>query len=242
MKQKLLAWATRFDALARRERSMVAVGVLAVIAMLGYNFLFEPEMLRGATLAKRIAQVTGELAAIEAQLVVTQTQIKDPDAGNRAALLQGRKELAALDLKLRTLESSLVPPEKMQFILESLLSKNHNLELLDLRTIPPTTLTERAADAGAAAAPQPSDKKADGKVAAPVPALSEKNESNVYKHGVEIRIAGSYNDLLMYLATIEHMPQRIIWNRIILTAEQYPRNVLTLTVYTLSLDKQWLVV
>ena len=64
----------------------------------------------------------------------------------------------------------------------------------------------------------------------------------IYKHGIEIRIAGSYNDLLMYLAEIERMPQRIIWNRNKLSTELYPRNEMTLTLYTLSLDKQWLVV
>lgn len=215
MKQKWRELAARFDALARRERIMVALALLLGGGFLGYTLLIEPQLLRQATLTKRIAQVAGELAATEAQLVVIQAKLKDPDASNRFALQQGRKELAALDSKLRSLESSMVPPDKMQAFLESLLSKNRNLELLALRTLPPTTLIERAVG-----------------VAAP----------NIYKHGVEIRIAGRYNDLLMYLAEIERMPQRIMWNRLTLVAEQYPRNVLTLTVYTLSLDKQWLVV
>ena len=198
--------------------------------MLGNSFLVEPHLNRAAIQAKRIAQATRDLSAIEAQLAVTQAQLKDPDAANRADLELGRKEMAALDAKLRAIETSMVPPDKMQGFLESLLSKNRNLELLALRTLPPTTLIERA-----------EGKKVDAKAA--VPADSGPSAApNIYKHGVEIRIAGSYNDLLMYLAEVERMPQHIIWNRVSLSAEQYPRSEMTLTVFTLSLDKQWLVV
>jgi MSHA biogenesis protein MshJ len=45
-----------------------------------------------------------------------------------------------------------------------------------------------------------------------------------------------------YLAELERMPQRVMWNSVSLTVEKYPRNVLVLRVYTLSLDKNWLVV
>ncbi len=244
MKQKWRELAARFDALARRERAMVAAVLLLGGGFLGYTLLVEPQLMRRASQAKRLAQAKGALAAIEAQLAATQAQLKDPDAANRAALQQQRKEMAALDAKLRGFESSMVTPEKMQVFLESLLSKNRDLELLSLRTLPPTTLIERAepkGDAGAAPAGEKKpDAKADGKAAAPTPATLA--APNIYKHGIEIRIAGSYNDLLKYLTDIERMPQRIIWNRVTLTAEKYPRSVLMLTVYPLSLDKQWLVI
>ena len=64
----------------------------------------------------------------------------------------------------------------------------------------------------------------------------------VYQHGIEIRLAGSYNALLNYLEELERMPQRVMWNHVSLTVEKYPRNVMVLRVYTLSLDRNWLVV
>lgn len=241
MKQRWLTLAARFDALARRERIMVALGLLFGGGFLGYALLIEPQLIRQTTLTRRIAQTTGEMATTEAQLVAIQAKLKDPDAINRAALEQGRKDLAAIDAKLRGLENSMVPPEKMQAFLESLLSKNRNLELLALRTLPPTALIERPESVGSgtgAAAPEVTRK--GEKPASPKPVAGA--APNIYKHGVEIRIAGGYNDLLMYLAEIERMPQHIMWNRLMLVTEKYPRNVMTLTVYTLSLDKQWLVV
>jgi len=242
MKQQWRMYAARFDALARRERGIVVGAVLFGLAMLGYTFLVEPQLVRYDTQTKALAKATTDLQISEAQLMGIQAQLKDPDAVNRNALQQSRKELDALESKLRMVENSLVPPEKMQIFLESLLSKNRTLELLSFNTLPPTPLIERIEERKPDAKPEAkADGKTDGKPdAAPVPAALA--APNIYKHGIEIKIAGSYNDLLMYLAEIERMPQRIIWNRNKLSTELYPRNEMTLTLYTLSLDKQWLVV
>ncbi|MBL8479503.1 MAG: agglutinin biogenesis protein, partial [Sterolibacteriaceae bacterium] len=64
----------------------------------------------------------------------------------------------------------------------------------------------------------------------------------IYQHGMEIRLAGCYNDLLGYLAELERMPQQLMWNSVSFSVEKYPRNVMVLRVYTLSLDRDWLVV
>ena len=232
MKQQWQILATRFDALARRERSMVAAAVLLTLLFLGYSLLIGPQLARRADLRQRIVRAGSERLSVEAQLAGVRAQLADPDVGNRAALLQARASIAVLDAKLRGLGSTLVPPERMQAFLESLLSKNRHLELLALRTLPPTPLIEPAATGSGG----------DKKTAVKPAAESGPAAPNIYKHGVEIRIAGSYDDLLTYLAELERMPQRILWNRVALTVDKYPRSILTLTVYTLSLDKQWLVV
>ena len=240
MTQKLRQLTARFDALSLRERRMVALAVLFGGGLLGYSLLVDPHLTRQATMSKRITQAKSSSAGIEAQLTVMQAQLKDPDAANRAALQQAKSRMAALDSKLRGLEGSLVSPEKMQGFLQSLLSKNRNLELLALRTLPLAPLLAPQVEEKKAEDKKAEDKKNDAKKSEAKPAAAA--VPNIYKHGVEIRIAGSYNDLLIYLTELERMPSRIIWNRIVLTVEQYPRCVLTLTLYTLSLDKQWLVV
>ena len=238
MKQQWRMYAARFDALARRERGLVFGAVLVGLVLLANTLLLEPQQVRYQTDSKNLAKTTTDLKIAEAQLFGAQAQLKDPDAANRTALEQGRKAMAALDVKLRLMESSLVPPNKMQGFLESLMFKNPSLELVALATLPPTTLIDRSREPKADAAPAAPG--ANG--AAAVPVAPRITGPNIYKHGIEIKIAGNYNDLLLYLAAIERMPQRIIWNRLKLSTELYPRNEMTLTVYTLSLDKQWLVV
>ena len=226
MTKKWRQLAARFDALVRLERLMVAAGLLIALAVLGYAFLLKPQLQRLANADKRAAEVQAELPAIETALAQARGRPRDPDAGRRASLLEMRKAAGSLDARLRAFSDKMVPPEKMPAFLESLLASNPKLELLSLRSLPPGFLIERSED------------KKDGKAAV---AASEPLP-NLYRHGIEIRIAGSYNDLLQYLEQLEAMPNRILWNKLILVAEQYPRNVMTLTVFTLSLNRLWLIV
>lgn len=239
MKDKFLDLAERFDAMPHRERTTIAAAVLIGGLLLGYLLLVDPQLTRQTVQTKRIAQIKNELAGLETQMTTIQAQLKDPDASNRGALQEVRKRMAAIDMRLRNIQDRLVMPDKMQAFLEGLLARNRNLELLSLRTLPAAPLISQ---------PDPV-KKADGKdakeaktIRKPVSVSGDISVTNIYKHAIEIRIAGSYNDLLTYLAELEEMPQRMIWGSIELTVEKHPRCVLTLTVYTLSLDKQWLVV
>jgi MSHA biogenesis protein MshJ len=66
------------------------------------------------------------------------------------------------------------------------------------------------------------------------------SSKQIFKHSVEITIGGSYNDLLAYLSDLENIPQRLLWNSVELNTENYPRNKMTIVVYTLSFDRNWL--
>lgn len=226
MKQKWQELSARFSALASREKMMVSAAVLLGGGFLGFSFLIEPQMIREANQSKRIVQTKLELDGVEAQLTATQSQKTDPDAANKLALQEARKSMAAIDMRLQGIQDSLVPPDKMQAFLAAILSKNRNLEVLSFRTLPVSTLVDTGEDK--------KDAKHDK-------ALAVKG-ANIFKHGVEIRLAGKYGDIVAYLSEMEAMPQKIIWGRVELTTEEYPRSVLLLTVYTLSLDRKWLVV
>jgi len=53
-------------------------------------------------------------------------------------------------------------------------------------------------------------------------------------------LQGSYADLHDYLARLEQSQWRMFWWRARLSTEDSPRLTLTVTLYTLSLDKGWL--
>lgn len=231
MNERWRRYADRFDGLARRERIVVALGLLLVAAFLGYSLLVEPPLLSQSRSDKRLAQAGVELPAVQAALAQAQAQLKDPEADKRAALQEARRAMAQLDAKLRALSVNTVPAAKVPALLEALLARNPRLELLSLRTLPASPLV----------APGDEDRSAREKKRSAATDAGSRTP-NIYKHGVELRIAGSYGDLLVYLEELERAPQRILWSKLTLAVEQYPRSVLTLTVYTLSLDKQWLVV
>ena len=118
----------------------------------------------------------------------------------------------------------------MAGLLEQVLNKNGRLQLIALKTLPVSLLMEK---------PQAAEGAAQPPVAASADPAGRKQ---IFKHGVQITVRGSYLDLLQYLAALEKMPAQMFWGEASMTVEQYPDAVLTLTLYTLSLDKTWLTV
>jgi MSHA biogenesis protein MshJ len=238
-------WDGKFAALTRRERAIVAAAMVFGGGMIVFNFGIEPFLLKARTAAKAELAAHTELAQQRALLAMLAAQNTDPDAPNRSRLAQAKQDLAAVSERLARFEAGMVPPARMQAFLEGLLARNRTIELLGLKTLPvtlvgaPVAAEKTAAAAGAAqqAAKDP------GKEAPTAPAgAASAPADGIYQHGIEIRLAGSFNDLLGYLAELERMPQRVMWNSVSLTVEKYPRNVMVLRVYTLSLDRNWLVV
>ena len=231
-------WADKFAALTRRERIIVASALLLGGGFLIFNFWIDPFMVaaRGASKAELAART--ELVQQQAQIAALAAQNADPDASNRKRLAQARQELAKVGERLASFEAGMVPPARMQAFLEGLLARNRALELLGLKTLPVTLV----------GAPAPAEKPAAAVGAIAQPAQDpDKNKpggaaEGIYQHGIEIRLAGSYNDLLNYLAELERMPQRVMWNSVSLTVEKHPRNIMVLRVYTLSLNRNWLIV
>jgi MSHA biogenesis protein MshJ len=236
-------WAGKFAALTRRERVIVSAALVFGGGFLIYNFAIDPFLQKARKAATAELAARNELAQHDALLAMLKAQNADPDAANRSRLAQARQELAAASERLARFEAGMVPPARMQAFLQALLAKNRAIELLALKTLPVTLIgapaaapnSTTAAGASAQSATDPArDKPAQGSAAVAA--------EGIYQHGIEITLAGSYNDLLGYLAELERMPQRVMWNSVSLKVEKYPRNVMVLRVYTLSLDPDWLVV
>lgn len=123
--------------------------------------------------------------------------------------------------------------------------------------VPPgTTATPAAAVAVAAAAPGPnaadatnasnaaatpnaSNVPSTANAANPVPPVV-KSPDLLYRHGVELTVRGSYLDMVDYMHALETLPTQLFWGRAQLDADAYPNVRLTLTLYTLSLDRKWM--
>lgn len=228
LKARWHEWANRFAALQQREKLMVAGAVVAFILFGGYSFWIEPAQLQKARLQKTIAQQQAELQQLQAQIAVL-TKGDDPDAPNRAILAQLQNELAATEREIHGFSRVLVTPAQVPQLLQTLLTRHRGLSLVSLTTLAPQPLV----------APSPAKDDGKGAVKEPPPAAAG---SSIYKHGIEIKIAGGYHDLLAYVSELESSPQKLLWGSMRLAVQQYPVSELTLTVYTLSLEEAWLAV
>jgi MSHA biogenesis protein MshJ len=64
----------------------------------------------------------------------------------------------------------------------------------------------------------------------------------VFRHGVELSVTGTYMELYDYLAALERLPTQIYWGTAEMEVVSHPVAKLRLVVYTVSLDRAWLVV
>lgn len=226
MKELWGKYASRFDGLGFRERALVVAAALMGILLLGHVLFVEPQLARQAFLSKQLAKQQNDLKQIQEQMRLAESRLRDPDADNRDALERLRANLSELEGRLRDFEKILVPPDKVAVLLEELLSRNRGVKLVSLRTLPVGSLIERK-EAVKAAEDAGEDTGRQGAL---------------YKHGVEITLEGSYPELLEYVSQIERLSGQLLWSRMTLAVDEHPRARLTLTVYTVSLDKTWLTV
>jgi len=239
MKQLWQRYAAKFDALTQRERWIVLLGSGAALGFVLWSLLVDPIAAENKRLAASLAQQQQQLGELRGAVRAMQAARVDPDAANRARRDQLNADIADLERKLRAVGKTLVAADRMPRLLESLLGRNSHLQLVALNSIAAAPLVPRQ-PAKAEARPEAKDKPAAAQAPSAPPAAAP--DVNIYRHGVELTVEGAYLDLLDYLAQVEKLPWQMYWGKASLSAAQYPRVTLTLTVYTLSLDKMLLAV
>lgn len=235
MNKVLTAYQKKFDALSLRERLMVAVAAVAITFFLVDAMLLSAWSRQNTGLKASISEQSAESGRVSAQLKELQARTAShPDAQARARIQEIEQKIAAIDATLQAVSKQLVPPERMATMLEDLLKRNRRLQLVKMTTLPAAELLEREQAGVAGAAPSGAEPSSV--------AAGQSGNQNIFKHGVELTLRGSYFDMLDYLAQIEALPWQMYWGRLKLDARDYRRPVLTLTLYTLSLDKVWLTI
>jgi MSHA biogenesis protein MshJ len=234
MKQQWQKLSAKIDALTLRERAIIFfMAVVALVALFTTTFI-DPNYNMQKQALQRMDQDREQIAAKQAEIASkTRLQGTDPDKADKMRLQQLHQQAAQMRNSLLSSQKSLVAPDKIPALLESILKKNRKLTLVSLRTLEVSSLadaTEKKSDqkglAGAAAKPE-KENTPDGMDA-------------VYNHAVEITLKGSYLDIMSYLQQLEAMPWQLYWDKAEFKVIEYPDAVLTLTLSTMSLDKKWL--
>ncbi|MDP2785489.1 MAG: type II secretion system protein GspM [Sulfurimicrobium sp.] len=231
MKQQWLRLAAKIDTRNPRERALISVMVLVVVASLLNMLILDPLLAKKKKAMQEVATQQEQLQTLRSQIQVTMSGGKvDPDAPTRVLLAGLEQKLAQSHGALQGVQQSLVPPDKMGHLLEDVLTQNRGLKLVSLKTLPASNVLD--VPSSAPATTQSTQGKAAEASLASGPAI--------YKHGVEIAVSGSYAELTQYLDTLEKLPWRMFWGKAEMRVEAYPRITLMITLYTLSMDKTWL--
>ena len=214
MKALLKRYAERIDAATLRERAMIFAAAALLLVFLVNAALIEPLRAKQKRLAAENAQRQDELRTVNAELQrMAQSRGADPDAAGRQRVVALRAELAALNGRIAQEQQRFTAPDRMRGLLGEMLERNKRLRLVDLKTLPASSIGE-----------------------------AQPGGARVFRHGVEMTIRGSYLELYEYLSALERLPTQLYWGRAELSAGEYPETTLKLTVYTVSFDKAWLIV
>lgn len=207
----------RYDLLTIRERSLVLVAVLVLIAVAWQSLFAAPRARERAQRKQQVEALRAEVSGLEQgiQVMAEQGQL-DPDGGLIAEIAKLKQEVPELDARLAGATTGLIGPKEMTQVLRQLLQRASRLEVGGLRTIPATPVMVEAQENGV------------------VPG------AKIYKHGLELELAGGYLDVLHFLQSMESLQWRFFWDQIELQVEQYPRARVRLVVYTLSLEEGWI--
>ncbi|MCA1799201.1 MAG: hypothetical protein LC632_07000 [Xanthomonadaceae bacterium] len=195
----------RIDSMSIRERAMVALTVLAVLWALWDGLLMRPLGALEQARQEQLASLTGQITELNRSIqTVATAQSVDPEAVARRQLAETRMLVAELDARLRNATRELVPPSEMATLLETMLTRVGNLQLVGMETLPSQAITVEGSDTG------------------------------YFRHGLQVDVRGGYLDALTYLRALEQLRWQFLWESVELTVRDHPNSDIRITVYTLG--------
>lgn len=221
--------AERLDQRSLRERWIVMVAMLAVTGLLFEVLWLGPQMrvLRSLQEANRTQVDQQHELLVHLQLQRQQVQV-NVNTALEAKKQQLLKDLAAQQQLLLASDRNMLSPESVVGLLQALLRSYSGLQTLSLRNLKPEP------------AVQPPEQEV--RIDASVPAQA----TVLWRHGVELRLRGSYADIVSYLQQLERQRPHLHWQSLRLLNETDAALghviVATLVISTLSLETPWLAI
>jgi MSHA biogenesis protein MshJ len=230
----------RFDGRARRERIAMLFAAAALTYWVADHAWITPAFERSRAAAVKLATARQDLATLRADEQRARTTGAEQQRALEAEIAQWRARLQADGEVMQQRQSTLVSPDQMVEVLQQMLPHDGKLKLVDLHSLGRDELGADGRAKPANPAPGTTAPGANASGTAVHDAAAAGNGPVIYRHGVELTLEGSWNDLVDYLRALEHMPRRVLWGGLSMKVDRYPTVVLTVRLYTLSLDRGWL--
>lgn len=203
LRRRLAPWlarwqrqAQRIDALSLRERAILFLCIVAVLAALFEVAVLSPLSARARQRSEQQARDAAELTQLRERFLAARRTGSDPAGQLRAQLETARIERTELDDALRSV-GSLSAGDGLPAVLQRLLAQQPGLvlERLTLLDDQPVTAPTTPASAAAPAAARPAPTALPG----------------MRWQGVELQVQGGYRDVQRYLQALERELPGLRW-------------------------------
>ncbi len=208
--QALEAW---YLGLTRQERYLIAFAALLLPVVAFESLWWAPTRNQAARAAAQIESLTAEQAGLEAEVAeLERREALDPDAALRVQLETLEERISELDRLLEGQTLQVLTPEQMPAVLRDLIAGVDGLEIVGMRSRAPERMVQSV----------------DGSL--PI----------LYRHALDIDLAGDYLALLRCVQSLEALPWRLYWGELDLRADGGAPSEIRLQVFTLSLREAWI--
>lgn len=219
MNKRLREYADKINALSIRERFISIVTTVVLLVFIWWNFYAEPLQLEANTLNQRNQTLDSELLVMNAMIQSIQQRIRQGVHKVRQQRLQALEvELDRTNSLLNQKTHELIEPDQMFELMQQLIFSESKLKLTGLKR--------------KQLKPAFADEQKDGD-------QSENNRPRIYRHIMQMRFEGKYRDVLNYIAGMEDLEWKLIWDKITLTIAEYPVIAVDIEISTLSESRQW---
>lgn len=204
-----------------RERVLIFLTLLALVFLL-WDFLVQATFDRERkSLQAEAEKLTTEQKALETQLsTLTMSLASDPAIAKTKEVDLLNSNISAVESRLSGLSQGLISAEQLPQVLEDVLQRTASVKLLQVRTLAATELQLATVKSDLAGNAKP-----------------DVLGAGVYKHGVLIRVAGNYSQLIQLMTEIEALQWKFYWESLDYTVKEYPNAEIEIRVFTLSSEE-----
>jgi len=227
--QQIKAVMDRVDALSIRERGIILAGIVFIMFTVWDRLLMQPQLIEERKVLAELQLKQAEQAVLNSKFQQLARQDRsDPDTANRARLEDLKKQLAEIETDVRQSTSHLVSPDKMAVILQTILKMSKGLQLTEIKGLGVSPLLA------------PVTAPLDQTGVETIQSSTIDGLENAYKHGLVLKFEGDYISTLNYIRELEGLEWGFFWENLQYEVIEYPKASVTITLYTLSLQKDWI--
>lgn len=202
----------QFEVLSRRERVLIGIALLALVSIIGFMPL--------ESLWKKQTSISQQLKALEQENQISVQQIElyqqrltmDPNQDYQQRLVLLQQQNQDIDAQLNEQMVDMVPADYMPELLGNLLGQVQGIKLIKFTSIAPV----------------------------PLLAVGDEKKLNLYSHGIRMSLEGDYFSVMRFVEAVEAMPDKLYWKRLDYKVAEYPKGMINIEVYTLSLNKDFI--
>lgn len=214
MNKQMAEYSDKINALSMRERLLILTSVVAVLFFLWWHFYAQSLSVKTKNLKNQNITLEQEIKTLQltTQAIDQRIKVGVNEAKNKQ-LESLKDELSRVNLLLKQKTLELIEPDEMFQLMQQLIFADSKLKLTGLKR----------------------------KQVKPAFSVEEKDsdQPEIYRHVMQVKFEGSYQNVLSYIDRMEDIEWKLIWDSITLKTADYPVIEVEIDISTLSDNEHW---